>query len=276
MGNIFIKAESYNPQVLYVINVKHNKATKTEYHCHDFLELSIVLSGSVEYIIENKSYMVNEREILVFNPGVYHKEILNSGCNVNELHIGITNIKLDSFNIDSILPAGMSSIVKLNNHTDEFFKCCEDILREQQNNNCWYDLVLKSYIMKLVVLILRVNSEIEISKDTSAFTFVSLEKKNIVNSILNYINENYMNNISLDKLSKNMYLSPVYISKIFKEETGDSPINYLIKVRLAKAKELLEKHEMPIKLIAKAVGYNDAYYFSKLFKKYYGYPPSKN
>ena len=83
-----------------------------------------------------------------------------------------------------------------------------------------------------------------------------------------------MEDISLDKISKNMYLSPVYISKIFKEETGTSPINYLIQIRLEKAKQILEKDTMPINMVAKAVGYEDAYYFSKLFKKYYGMSPS--
>ena len=65
-----------------------------------------------------------------------------------------------------------------------------------------------------------------------------------------------------------------YISKLFREEVGDSPINYLIKVRLAKAKELIEESGLPIKAVAKKVGYDDAYHFSKLFKKYYGSPPS--
>lgn len=71
-----------------------------------------------------------------------------------------------------------------------------------------------------------------------------------------------------------MYLSPVYISKLFKEETGDSPINYLIKIRLEKAKEVLEGQEpVSIRSVANQVGYEDVYHFSKLFKKYYGISP---
>ena len=71
-----------------------------------------------------------------------------------------------------------------------------------------------------------------------------------------------------------MYLSPVYISKIFKEETGESPINYLIKIRLEKARDILIKDDnSSIKSIANEVGYEDAYHFSKLFKKYYGISP---
>lgn len=94
-------------------------------------------------------------------------------------------------------------------------------------------------------------------------------------SITKYLNENYTEDISLYTLSKNMYLSPVYISKIFKELMGDSPINYLIQIRLIKAKNLLEDSKLSIKTIAKMVGYNDPYYFSKLYKKYYGISPNK-
>ncbi|MEG0497511.1 MAG: helix-turn-helix domain-containing protein, partial [Carnobacterium sp.] len=57
--------------------------------------------------------------------------------------------------------------------------------------------------------------------------------------------------------------------------TGDSPINYLIKIRLEQAKLLLDTEtDMTIKEISKLIGYNDALYFSKLFKKHYGQPPS--
>ena len=71
-----------------------------------------------------------------------------------------------------------------------------------------------------------------------------------------------------------MYLSSFYISKIFKSETGDTPINYLISLRMQKARELLDKNpEQSIQTVAMAVGYEDAYHFSKLFKKYFGLSP---
>jgi transcriptional regulator GlxA family with amidase domain len=56
---------------------------------------------------------------------------------------------------------------------------------------------------------------------------------------------------------------------------GESPINYLIKVRLSKARELLLEDRLSIKAVAMMVGYDDVYHFSKLFKKYHNIPPSK-
>ena len=73
-----------------------------------------------------------------------------------------------------------------------------------------------------------------------------------------------------------MYLSPFYISRIFKSEIGDTPIHYLINIRLDRAKELLESgFAGSVQEVAAQVGYDDVYHFSKLFKKRYGIPPSQ-
>ena len=61
-----------------------------------------------------------------------------------------------------------------------------------------------------------------------------------------------------------LYVTPTYLSKTFKA-TGVGPINYLIQIRLNHAKELL-KNDSSVKEVAKTVGYEDAYHFSKLFK----------
>ena len=65
-----------------------------------------------------------------------------------------------------------------------------------------------------------------------------------------------------------MYLSPFYISRLFKNEVGDTPINYLISLRMKEAEQLLlAQPDASVQDIAKSVGYEDAYHFSKVFKK---------
>ena len=59
---------------------------------------------------------------------------------------------------------------------------------------------------------------------------------------MDYMEEHYAEKISLDAIASNMYLSPIYISKIFKEETKEAPIQYLIKIRLHKATQLMKTH----------------------------------
>ena len=129
--------------------------------------------------------------------------------------------------------------------------------------------------MKLIGLFLKETNYVKNTKKINRCNLPFYDKSNIVKIIIDYFENNYTDNISLDDIARNMYMSSVYISKIFKEKTGEPPINYLINLRLEKAKNLLLTTEVPVKVIAQSVGYTDAYYFSKLFKKYYDYSPHK-
>ncbi|MEG1481287.1 AraC family transcriptional regulator [Clostridium sp.] len=277
MYNSYNNIDDYNPQILFVIDGKcsfDREVPKTEYHCHDdFVELSFITSGSVDYLIEGKKFTLKKGQVLISNPGIYHMELFNEQTNCTELHIGISNVSPNSKS--NRIDIRDSNILTLNKHKDELLLCCSEIVDEQKGSKPSYPFMLKALVMKLLVLLDRELNEENYEVVEHDISFKSREKKALVKNITEYLSINYVKDISLETLSKNMYLSPVYISKIFKEIMGDSPINYLIKIRLSKAKELLNDSSIPIKTVAKMVGYNDPYYFSKLFKKYYGISPNK-
>ena len=75
-------------------------------------------------------------------------------------------------------------------------------------------------------------------------------------------------------LADSFYLDEAYFSRLFKEKTGLSPKQYLLNVRLKRAKELLSETVYPIKEISTATGFSDPLYFSKLFLKKEGISPS--
>ena len=90
-----------------------------------------------------------------------------------------------------------------------------------------------------------------------------------------YIDGNYGRDLSLDEVSKAVDISPYYFSKLFKEETGENFIEYLTKVRISRAKELLTDPNVSIKEVCASSGYSDPNYFSRIFKKYEGVTPSE-
>ena len=89
-----------------------------------------------------------------------------------------------------------------------------------------------------------------------------------------FIENHYSEEVTLEKLAQDHFVSPTYLSRIFKETVGMGPINYLIQIRLAHAADLLKEGKTTIKEVAQMVGYQDAYHFSKSFKKQYGTTPS--
>lgn len=146
--------------------------------------------------------------------------------------------------------------------------------KEWESANPGRYFMLKAYLIQIICLIVREILEEKKGKAGEGCVFKSTGKNYVVEQIMKYMEEHYPEKISLEHIATNMYLSSYYISKIFKSETGDTPINYLISLRMEKAREILDRNpEETVQKVAAAVGYEDAYHFSKAFKKYYGISP---
>lgn len=106
-------------------------------------------------------------------------------------------------------------------------------------------------------------------------TKYSQKNSKVIEKIRDIINCHYMNNISISEISKEIYLSPNYISLIFRQETGETITEYLTTVRMEHAKDLLKTTDYKIFEVAEMVGYDNANYFSTVFKKHTGVHPQK-
>ena len=96
-----------------------------------------------------------------------------------------------------------------------------------------------------------------------------------VNNMMQYIQKNYMNKLSLETIAESVYLSPSYAGKIFKKDTGMPIMTYTLRTRIEKAKNFLMNPHYQIEEIANNVGFLDASYFTKVFKKYEGITPTQ-
>ncbi len=97
----------------------------------------------------------------------------------------------------------------------------------------------------------------------------------LCDSIELYLRENYNKRYSLERLAATFVRKPGYIVRLYKKIRNSTPTHDIIALRVGKAKQLLRHHrELEIKQIAALVGYDDALYFSRLFKKETGMSPS--
>lgn len=96
----------------------------------------------------------------------------------------------------------------------------------------------------------------------------------VAKKAIDFIRKNYSKDISRDDVSRVLYLNPSYFSRLFKKAVGKSFTDYLINTRLEKAKQLLGNPLLAIKDIAVRVGFADQYYFSRIFRKREGVPPT--
>lgn len=91
---------------------------------------------------------------------------------------------------------------------------------------------------------------------------------------IEFIRRNYSRNITSQEIAQAGFISPYYLNKRFKEVVGDTPIQYLTKVRLKNAMALLQGTDASVEEIARRCGFQNANYFAKVCKKYVGVTPS--
>jgi len=80
--------------------------------------------------------------------------------------------------------------------------------------------------------------------------------------------------LSIREVASSLYVSPDYLRQLFKSQFGDAPLHYLLRKRIAYAEHLLRETDWPVQRVAAACGIPNPYYFSRLFRKLTGHPPS--
>lgn len=97
----------------------------------------------------------------------------------------------------------------------------------------------------------------------------------LIKKAIEYIRTNYNKELSLSEISERLYISPSYLSRLFKKQTGKNLSDFINEYRIEKAKELLKESDLKTYEIAEKVGIPDPHYFSRLFKRWTGYSPSE-
>lgn len=102
------------------------------------------------------------------------------------------------------------------------------------------------------------------------------ESSNFYEKVRAFIEKSYKDiNLSVGAIGEYFDMTPAYVSKLFKEQTGESLLDYMNKIRIEKAKELLGQERYTIQEVADLVGYNDSKTFTRYFKKFEGVTPGK-
>lgn len=136
---------------------------------------------------------------------------------------------------------------------------------------CWigrmpsYDLISRGMAMELLGVV-------QMDLIGSAH---SPARRNLASRVQQYIVQHYKKPIRMEEIAAEVERSPAYVSTVFKEVTGRTPVEYMHQVRITAARELLLTSNKTIGEISELLGYCDPTYFTTIYKKFVGHPPSK-
>lgn len=239
-------------------------------HWHNAIEIIMPLTNGLEAICSGKEYKLSERDILIIPGGTLHNLKAQSG---RRLIFLCDNNSLAANPALSELYSVLSEPVLINSDYDkEFLKSMNHILEEIYVLYSNFTDITEVYIyIKLVTLLTRIK-EYQLSEIKYDDGGKYVDKFNL---ILKYIEQNYANDITLEKLADIAGYSPYHFSRIFKKYSSTTFINFLNRRRIKAAELLLLESGSSITDVAMQVGFVSLTTFNRVFKNINGCTPSE-
>lgn len=258
-------------------HLKDKSNVEFEFHYHDFNKIIVFISGEVTYLIEGKSYKLKPWDILLVNSNEIHKPIINANCDyeriiiwVNSQFLKAQNKGCNLLNCFQVASSNNSNLLRLKPHFPANLEYTLFKLQDACQDGEFGSEVLKnSLFLQFIVLINRICLDVENRVDNS-----EIEYDKTINSIINYINENISEDLSIDSISSIFYINKYYLMHKFKLQTGYTLHNYIIKKRLMYAAILIKKGISVTDVCIKC-GFGDYSNFLRIFRNTFGISPKK-
>ena len=255
-----------------LFHLKDQTRKEFSYHYHDFHKVVIFISGKAAYHIEGKAYQLKPWDILLVNRHAIHRPEIDSSVPYERFILWIQNDIPWQELLKCFQKANDRSynLVRLNSALQEKMK---DILFELDNSaksdEYGRETLTQSLFLQFMVYLNRIFLEKQYIFDKKSYTFDSQ-----IASILQYINHNLKEDLSVETLSARYYVSKYHLMRKFKQETGYTLHNYIVNKRLLMARTLIS-NGMPVTKAAQESGFAEYSTFSRAYRKQFKTNPSE-
>ena len=255
-----------------LFHLKDQTRKEFSYHYHDFHKVVIFISGKAAYHIEGKAYQLKPLDILLVNRHAIHRPEIDPSVPYERIILWIQNDIPWQELLKCFQKANDRSynLVRLNSALQEKMK---DILFELENSaksdEYGREILTQSLFLQFMVYLNRIFLEKQYIFDKKSYTFDSQ-----IASILQYINHNLKEDLSVETLSVRYYVSKYHLMRKFKQETGYTLHNYIVNKRLLMARTLIS-NGMPVTKAAQESGFAEYSTFSRAYRKQFKTNPSE-
>jgi AraC-like DNA-binding protein/mannose-6-phosphate isomerase-like protein (cupin superfamily) len=281
-GSLYMKKKHHSYQTRqYMLSkdyeIFHYSDTYIEHvnlHHHDFIEFYFFISGNVTYLTEGKTYSLKPGDIILINSTELHQAIINDHkVPYERIVLWINKSFLESLSTDETNLAkcfedpNKEAVVRVGFEMQQNIKSIlQKIIAFEKYKGFGSDLLNKAYIIELLVninmLLYNNNNKLD----------VDIKKNNLIDEIIHYINSHIDEEITIDRLSEQFYLSKYHLLREFKKYSGTTLHKYIVQKKLIQAKYLI-LNGLPIISVYEQCGFGDYSNFFRAFKAQYGVTP---
>lgn len=272
-----MKSEGYLKENFRYFHLRDTAGQERDFHFHEFDKIVLLISGKVDYAVENESYALNSWDVLLVKHHCIHKAIIDK----TEPYERII-IYLDGKHFERTMPgAGLmecfESADKSGNYLlvpdagqrEELRALLERYEKEAQDDRYGYETMRELCIMQLLIHINRISALKETAAEDAENGYDPKIQK-----VLSYINENITSELNVDALAELVYLSKYHFMRLFKAQTGTTVHSYIRQKRLLHAARDI-RAGVPVSQAAADAGFTDYSTFHRAFKESFGIAPGQ-
>ena len=227
--------------------------TRYPLHWHEFLEFEIIVSGSAEHIYNGETYVVEPGNAYMMCYYDFHELTALTDVTLYSIHFGINMLDEE---ISRYLDFNKFHCHFEEEEANRINRRMQELTEETKNRRPFSRQIIRNIISEIVIAMIRKSTVTEIH--TAPLP---------VQQAIAYLNEHFLEKLSLDELARELSFSPNYLGHLFKTQIGCSFNDYLNTLRLKYACGLLLSSKMTVKEIAYTAGYSSVEYFMYSFKK---------
>lgn len=247
---------------IFFVDKEYSRKHPHMIHRHaEVLELLYIASESGRYLVGNYEYAVTAGDFIICNANIPHGEDPFQEHHIQTYCLVLTGAKLE-------LAEDERPIISLGKENP--FGSLLPGVYQMFHKKEGYSEVCRHFAIGIYFLLQRMLIERNANPNP-----LRQKRERLIYKILDYLNEHYAENLTLEKISAEFYISKSNLSHTFKKETGLSPIQYMMQRRIGEAQSLLVETSMAIREIEDRLGFNDSAHFSKMFKKCVGVTPKE-
>ena len=260
-----------------IFHIRDKKDIKFEYHHHDFSKIVILSDGDLTYYIEGKAYILKPWDILFVNKNEIHKPVVNPNKYYERIVIWLNPDFMAKYaqgnnNLLKCFEVAIKNnynLLRLNMKSIDIIKnLIQDIQNCNNSNEFGSEILKESLFVQLMVLMNRLFLNSDKNRDIE-----DIQYDKTIEGVLNYINSNLENDLSIDTIASEFFISKYYLMRKFKNQIGSSIHNYVVQKRLILARSLISDG-LSMSSVCSRCGFNDYSSFVRAFKKVYGVSPS--
>lgn len=268
--------EGYLNENFRMFHLRDTAGQERDFHFHEFDKIVILISGSVNYMVEGTDYSLEPWDILLVRHHMIHKALIDVSVPYERIIIYLDSAYVERFApegglMDCFAEAEKRRFCLMRPDTVEIEKLKDSLDRLESSigdTEFGAELMRGTLLAQLMVQLNRI-----MQRDTSSKA-APAEQSGKISAALSYINENLTGSLSVDELAAMCYLSRYHFMRLFKQQTGCAVHNYIRQKRLVLAARLI-REGMSASSAAAECGFTDYSAFHRAFSQTFGVSPGK-